>query len=373
MRGLSLYIMREMLAPISFIALALTGVAWLTQSLRFVDEVVRGMPATSFLKITMLLLPSVLGMTLVLALFFGTIYAFHRLYAESELLVMWACGWSTGGLGRPALTLAALFCLVLYGLGLWLSPWGLRSVKDLQHEFQGSFLSVALQEGRFNSVGDGLTVYVRERLANGELAGLLVHDQSDPESPVTFMAERGALVDTKDGPRLLLVKGNRQVFGSDGRTPQFLFFDRNLVDISDRSEESDDLWFGAKERYLGELFAAPDGDRDLRKQGRLIAEGHHRLAFPLYALTLTLIAMTGVLSGEYDRRRRAWRLIVTGACGVGVLLAAMGFTYLAASDARAIPLIYANVAIPALVAAWLMRRNYLRRHASADLAAGLAR
>ena len=55
------YIFRQLAGATIFVAATLTGVVWLTQSLRFVEMIVnRGLSVPLFLYFTMLLLPSFL-------------------------------------------------------------------------------------------------------------------------------------------------------------------------------------------------------------------------------------------------------------------------------------------------------------------------
>ena len=70
--------------------------------------------------------------------------------------------------------------------------------------------TLLLREGVFNNPAPGMTVYLRERGADGEFRGILVHDNRDRENPVTYMAERGALVVSESGPRVVMVNGNQQ-------------------------------------------------------------------------------------------------------------------------------------------------------------------
>ena len=67
-----------------------------------------------------------------------------------------------------------------------------------------------IQDGVFNTLSDRLMVYVQGRDDDGDLIGILIYDDRTPDKPVTVFAERGAIANTADGPRLLLVNGTRQ-------------------------------------------------------------------------------------------------------------------------------------------------------------------
>src|SRR5207253_2682720 len=74
------------------------------------------------------------------------------------------------------------------------------------------FVSSLLQEGTFTNISDKLTIYIGSRNERGEIMGVLINDDRDPQQPVALFAERGAFADAKDGSRIILVNGNRQRF-----------------------------------------------------------------------------------------------------------------------------------------------------------------
>ena len=80
MRGITKYILRQLVGAMLFVTLALTGVVWLSNSLRFVDLMVnRGLTIGTFFHFTLLLLPTFLWVILPFSLFCAVIYTYHRL------------------------------------------------------------------------------------------------------------------------------------------------------------------------------------------------------------------------------------------------------------------------------------------------------
>ena len=60
------------------------------------------------------------------------------------------------------LELAAIACLILMFLSLYLLPASNREFKDLQFEIRNRFVSSLLQEGAFTTISDKLTIYHRQ-------------------------------------------------------------------------------------------------------------------------------------------------------------------------------------------------------------------
>ncbi|MEH6404247.1 MAG: LPS export ABC transporter permease LptF [Sneathiella sp.] len=340
MKNINVYIIRQLVAPLVFITFAMTGVIWLSQALQFVDKLVNGLPVTTFMYLSVLLLPGILKYTLLLGLFFGTLFAFNKLYSESELVVMWASGLSKWALTKPALYLALSVTIILYVLGFYLAPYGLRTVKELRVEWRDSLASVVLREGVFNTLASGVTVYIREKSPSGELLGILVHDERSPEKPVTYMAEQGAFIKTDEGPRFFMKNGNLQEVVKDEAKLSILYFDDYALDVSQFEKKSGVSSLKPSARYFSELVWPEDSDYTRQKAPALISELHQRLVLPLYAIALVYIAMAGVMSGEFTRRGRVQKLVVSGASGIGLIIVAMALFNLANSNSLFVPILY---------------------------------
>ena len=195
MRRLEKYILGQLAGPFVFFLLSLTCVIWLTQSLRFVDLIInKGLSASYFAQLTLLVLPGVLNIILPIALFAAVLYVYNNLDGDSEIVVMRSAGLGNFALARPALILALGVTVVGYFLSLYFMPTGQRAFKDMKSSLRTNLSYVLLQEGAFNTIGDSLTVYIRARQSGGEMLGILVHDCRVKSRPVTLIAEKGVMV-----------------------------------------------------------------------------------------------------------------------------------------------------------------------------------
>ena len=314
---LNRYILRQLIWVTVFITLALTLAVWLSQSLRFMDYIVnRGLPVSDFLALMSLMLPRFFGVVLPIATFVAILFVYNKLANESELAVMRAAGLSQWQIAKPGVILAIGLTVVVYAVSLYFLPASYREFKDLQFKMRSEYSAVLLQEGVFNTLGEDITVYVRNRTEAGDLQGIMVHDaREDP--PVTLLAERGAIVESETGPRVLLVDGSRQSVDRDGGQLSILYFDRYTVDITQIKQAVTDRWRQPEERYLHNLLRPGDSQADQRYASELIAEGHRRLQFPLYTLAFAAIGLASVLCGEFSRRGQAKR-IAGGVAAVAV-------------------------------------------------------
>ncbi len=283
---------------------------------------------------------------------------------DSELVVLRASGLSQIALARPALLLAVLVTMLSYALTVYLMPLAYRNFKDLQYSIRYNSSAVILQEGAFNYVARGLTVYVRERSGAGELLGILVHDERIRNKPITMMAERGALVQTAKGPRVVMINGNRQVVGRKRKDLSLLYFDSYTLDLGKAISPSGIRWRDPRERYLHELFSPGDSEMDRKHAAQLRAEGHQRLASPLLALVFALVGLASLLSGQFNRRGQFKRILLATIVVLILQSASIGLHSLAKAVPAAIPLMYI-IPLAAIAAAfYVLVRQAPRRVSS---------
>src|SRR3546814_3504831 len=143
-----------------------------------------------------MLMPTCLSIVLPIAAFAGTVFVYNELTNDREVVVLAAAGLTPLRLAMPALMVAIATTALTYLMTLYLVPMSYRGFKELQFQIRHNFDHLVLREGEFRSFGDGITVYVRAREDQGQLAGIVVHDQRDPKRTITLVAERGALVTT---------------------------------------------------------------------------------------------------------------------------------------------------------------------------------
>ena len=367
MSVLTKYILRQLVWVTVFITLALTMAVWLSQSLRFMDYIVnRGLPVSDFLALMSLMLPRFFGVVLPIATFVAVLFVYNKLANESELAVMRAAGLSQWQVAKPGVILAIGLTGVVYAVSLYFLPASYREFKDLQYDMRHNYSSVLLQEGVFNALGNDLTIYVRARTGDGALRGVMVHDaREDPA--VTLLAERGAIVETDAGPRVLLIDGSRQSVDEGEDKLSMLYFDRYTVDIEQLQRSIANRWRQPEERYLQHLLWPRDTERDQRYANELIAEGHRRLQYPLYTLAFAFTGLASILAGEFSRHGQAKR-IGLGVAAVAALQAGqLALVDLAIGNLALAPVGYVIAGLATAVPLIILLRHPRRRSGSPEL------
>lgn len=309
-----------MTTPLVFGLIAVTGVVWLTQSLQRVDILVEhGEGFGTFAWLTLLIIPSLLSIIIPFALFGAILYAMQRLHADSEIAVMFAAGVSKMRIAAPIFAVTAIGALVTLWINVDLMPRSYRTLKVAIAEIRADFATAVLRPGEFITVGDGFTVYAEEARPGGQFVGLMIHDYRNGENAETYMAQRGLMRETSIGPILHLRNGNIQSVDEETGSVDIVQFAQTALNLSEFTTGPRDFQLELTERYIGELFN-PDMSVqwDIDNRGRLIAEGHARLAAPLYAFSYMIIALLALVGGPYNRRGYVVR-IAGAAVMVGVL------------------------------------------------------
>lgn len=320
---LSLYVLAQLIGPTALFAFLMTIVVWLTQSLRLLDLVInRGQSASTFVYLTVLMLPSLLVIILPIAYFAGTLYSLTKLNQDSELVVMSSAGYSRAQLAMPVMTAAMIIMTITYVCGLYLMPAGQRAMKDKVLDIRADVGAALLDEGEFNTPALGLTVFIRELSPDGHIKGVFVHDSRNPKHPVTYLAESGQLAQTPAGARLFMYDGTIEQSGQGGRQLSVLKFKSYIFNLDQFTGPARATDRATSERYLGELFW-PGPEVKGSARAAYFAEGHNRLAQPLYCIAFGLIALAVVARGRRARGAQALRLI--GAVVAAALLRIAGY------------------------------------------------
>jgi lipopolysaccharide export system permease protein len=325
MRSLFFYVLRQIVGPFLLFTLLLTLVVWMTQALRLLDLVInRGQSAGIFAYLTLLMLPSLLVVIVPIAFFGAALYALNRLNSDSELVVMWSAGISRLQIALPVLAGAAVAMAITYACSLYLMPLGQRVMKDKVFDIRADIGAAILREGAFTTPSEGLTVFIRELAPNGEIRGILVHDNRQPQRPLTYLAESGVLVQSQEGARLIMQNGNIEQGEGKGARLSVLGFERYVFDLDQYAGPQRAADRDTSERYLTELFDAQSAAAvPTVRRGVYLAEAHNRLSAPLYCIAFALIALAATTKGRMARTSYALRL--SGAALMGAALRLVGY------------------------------------------------
>lgn len=327
------YFFNQMLWPFLTAVAAFAGLALLTQSLSNVD-LISGYSETAltFVKVTLLALPHLTALLVPLALFIAVLSTLNRLSGDSELVVAQASGLGRFGMITPVVRLAVYVMIVNLAINLFVQPVAYREMRRALHALRSDVAASLITPGAFTQLGDGVTIYARERDRSGRMQDILIDDTRGTEQ-ATLAAREGVVVRTDDRSVMVLIDGNRQEIDEAGE----LFygsFTRTEFDLGEFIGPVDAMFFKESDRFLHELIW-PDAGTIARTGGpeRAWAEAHYRLSSPLYSLAFALIAAAAFLAGDHSRMGHSRRVMMAVAAGMTMRLVGFGVQSASADDA----------------------------------------
>ena len=100
-----------------------------------------------------------------LGLYLGVLLGFGRLYRDSEMSALAACGVGPAALYRPALIAGGIGVVLIALLTFWASPWSARYERVLTDRIAAASVTTFLTAGRFVEILDGTAVVFTEALS----------------------------------------------------------------------------------------------------------------------------------------------------------------------------------------------------------------
>lgn len=355
MRILNKYIVKQTFTGFVLISFSLLAMLWLTQSLRFVEMVTRqGLPVYLFAEMTSLLMPRIFNVLSPIALFVAVMFVYNRMIADRELVVMQSAGISPWQNATGAVFLGiilSLFNIFVMNIGI---PYSEQKFRELEWQVQNNMTQAIFREGEFTSLKNGITVFIDKHENDGSVSGIFVSDESKPGIKVTLTAEKGRLIQSPKGSRILFINGVRQEIDKKTNKFSMLSFSRysaefNSGNSSKRKEQT------VREKDFWELInAADDKTLTAAEVRKYVVEGHRRILYPWLNLVLALIACTGFLISNFNRRGQTKIVIIAVVCMIAIIGADLALTNLAGRFLFFLPLLYVNCLLPLIVCIYLL-------------------
>jgi lipopolysaccharide export system permease protein len=187
------YILAELILPFSITLGVFLLFLVMQQGLMFLDWIVnRGVAASTVLRLFLALLPLMLLLALPVGTLIASTSAFSRLAGDREVLAWFTVGVSPWRLLRPVVLFAGGIALVSTFLLHTGDPISGESMKatalSLLSQEQAAFI---IKEGQFQTLQNGLILYVAHSDRPGQLNGVFVFDYRNAEQVQFVVAEQG--------------------------------------------------------------------------------------------------------------------------------------------------------------------------------------
>lgn len=237
-------------------------------------------------------------------LYLGILFGMGRLYKDSEMTALFACGIGTRRLYRAILALALPLTLLTVFLSMFLAPWTVAKQDVIKHQAKYQSELHGLVPGQFNTSANGRQTLFFEHLSpdGREMRQAFLHSQGDATRLVTTASKAIRLGRPGQDPYIVFEHGT-----SYNGTPGQLDYR-----ITEFAAQGVRIKQAAPPAMSLRTSATPTRVLITSDDPRARAEWHWRLAVPIACLLLALFALP--LSYTSPRKGRFAKL------GIGVLI-----------------------------------------------------
>ncbi len=269
--------------------------------------------------VTILMLKTLdaLVIMLPLALFLSVLITFSRLYKDSEMVAMLACGVSIARIYKTVLVAALLVAVIVSVITFYVAPWATEESYRIQDEAKAQATIAGIASGRFTAPARSEGVFYAEHISDdqSELKDLFIHSERDGKQVVLSAKSGRYFVNEESGDRFLELQDGYRYEGLPGSSDfRIIRYQTHAIRIeeqevvrSDRKHKAyptNELLDPETRRQFAERY-----HRDFDELRRYdAAELQWRLAMPLSTILLALLAVP--LSKTSPRQGRYARLFV---------------------------------------------------------------
>lgn len=254
-----------------------------------------GIPGQLVLTFIALKVPDLAGFILPLSLFLGVLLAYGRIYADSEMTVLHACGVSEWYVVRVTLVLGVITAILTGIFTLYLAPFASEYEYQVKEELAADSGLSALVSGRFQQTGNqDAVVFIhdkdRETNSFNKVFVAQIPKNSDVDANILnaslVYAKSGKVIeDEKGSQKLVLGDGIRYHREIDSGEFQSVAFNKYYIQIKDQEVERHHRKLNALPTT--ELFSNVTADL----KSAYSATIQWRIAFPLLCIILVFVAV----------------------------------------------------------------------------------
>lgn len=284
------YLAREVFVTLIALTSILVLIFLSNQLIQYLNRAASGaIPGVIIMKLMILELPTLLSLLIPLGFYIAMLVAYGRLYAESEMTVLRACGYGPNKLLQHSFIMAIGVALIVAAVMIWASPYIYVERAKLLRTTGIQTLVQTIMPGRFHAAHNGQEVFYVQSMSRDHSKAKQVFlakrskDKNKMRWDVLWADKAFAETDAKTGEDYIILQDGKEYQGTPGHADyqisEFGEYKARLphpiVKINDdlRTFSTASLW--------------PVNNVDPGKA----AELQWRLSVPIMVLTLTLVAV----------------------------------------------------------------------------------
>ena len=212
------YVIKEVIRTFAGVFLVLFLIILSTQLLRSLSAVAEGKIALDFL-FSLIFLRNIESLTLILPLtfFLSILLALSRLYNDSEMVALSACGIGPGTLLKSISIILFSFVFLQISLALVLAPWASNKMQYAEEAFKAASDIELITPGQFNLADNGSRVLYTESMPGPtQLENVFLHVEEDKGSSVMVSRDAELITDDRQGSRYVIFQQGNRYDGKPG-------------------------------------------------------------------------------------------------------------------------------------------------------------
>jgi len=279
------YIIREISRPAVMICTSLMGIFGCYIAARYLEDSVQGqLPGSTVILLVLLRIAIALEVLLPTTLYLSVMIAFGRLYRDSEITGLFACGIRMARVLKPVVWAGITAGLIVACFSLYIRPWAWNQFYALKVQAEVNFDMTRMKGGNFYEIEDGKTVIFADQIDNRTHQARLVFMQINRPGKMQIIYSQAANQYSRNAnlePVLVLQTGHLYEFTETENTCEILQFEtlaKPLVSKAGMPLEQ-------------KVKAIPSGQLVHSRNPEEIAELQWRLTAPFSTLLLALLGV----------------------------------------------------------------------------------
>ena len=296
------YIMREIVKPTVTICVVLIFIFGCYTATRYLADAVSGqLPGTTVFFFILLKIAIALEVLLPTTLYLSVVIAFGRMYKDSEMTALSACGVSKTRVLRPVFLVSLMIAVIVSCLSLYIRPWAYSQFFLLRAQAKANFDLTRMKGGTFYEIEDGARVIFAERVDQQKVRAkrVFIRTERDDNLQVIYAEKASQHLEPSTGKQIIVfTDGYLYEFTRRGENSRIIQFEQSAMPLEPNGK--------IKPKYR--IKAASTGSLAFSDNSAEIAELQWRLSTPLATILLALI---GVPLSRSSPRRGKYAKVMT--------------------------------------------------------------
>ena len=205
------YIFYEFLRYFSLTLFAFTIIVWTIQSVNFLDLVTEdGHAFLTYFTYSVLTISKVFTKLIPFCFMLSLILTITKLEKDNESIAIWTAGLNKIYIVNLIFRISIMIMLLQLFLTSVINPTALNFSREIIRNSELLFVSSMMKERQFNDTAEGLTIFIEEKIRDGEYKNIFIRDEGkilygQGIESSTIFAKYGYL--GKDGKSLILYNG----------------------------------------------------------------------------------------------------------------------------------------------------------------------